>query len=548
MRRFTWLLVSSGLYAPELYVSADVSVLSFSRKLDTCDSADNPILLGTQRVLYAYNDEAPANNNPDAVQYHGPNRGAKSLNLMSNESDVLPPLEPDAFSWDLRMIPTSVPRDSTIYYCTAYALPRFEQPIHIVRWEPIITRGNEDVVHHVLIYECETLSDADLRYRGSCHTGNMPPSLSRCNFGTPLAIWAVGGSTFDYPKHVGMPLGRPDSPRFALMEIHFDNPTRRVVTDDSGVRFWSTPTLREIDGGVLVTGMNTNPQFLIPPGRANHEEYAWCPGVCTRSLFPAGGITIFASMLHAHLLGRRIRLSHSRQGVELPDIIDDRGYDFDFQDAHRLPEPVQVLPGDQLGTRCFYDSRGRTTNTRFGIATTDEMCLTYNMYYPRIQGRPSVCVSGNFTRTNLPRGLQVTCGGVPITSGPEPITRPLPETPCTYVPPDGTRPIWNETYDINDYVRHEVLDRDGKIRLHWRVEEQNIHFLVEADTKGWFAIGLSPNGGMDGSDVLMGWLDATSRQVFVHDRFAAAKIRPPRDALQDLFNIQGAVIFSELQV
>ena len=37
----------------------------------------------TSRVVFAWNDDDPANDDPDAVVYHGENRGSSSLNLLS---------------------------------------------------------------------------------------------------------------------------------------------------------------------------------------------------------------------------------------------------------------------------------------------------------------------------------------------------------------------------------------------------------------------------------------------------------------------------------
>jgi hypothetical protein len=39
--------------------------------------------------------------------------------------------------------------------------------------------------------------------------------------------------------------------------------------------------------------------------------------------------------------------------------------------------PQVMEPGDTLITTCTYDSSGRTNTTRFGYASSDEMCFNF---------------------------------------------------------------------------------------------------------------------------------------------------------------------------
>lgn len=53
-----------------------------------------------------------------------------------------------------------------------------------------------------------------------------------------------------------------------------------------------------------------------------------------------------------------------------------------------------------------------------------------------------------------------------------------------------------------------VLDPLRNYHLSWRINdaEQHITFQVDVKTKGWIGFGLSPNGGMAGSDIVIGWV------------------------------------------
>ena len=54
-----------------------------------------------------------------------------------------------------------------------------------------------------------------------------------------------------------------------------------------------------------------------------------------------------------------------------------------------------------------------------------------------------------------------------------------------------------------------LYDRNGDTYvLHWNfsIAERTIAFAVNVSTTGWVGFGLSPNGGMANSDVVMGWV------------------------------------------
>ena len=58
---------------------------------------------------------------------------------------------------------------------------------------PYITPGNEAYVHHIIIYECGSLTNASVGESGVCG-GEVSNSVSECRSGTLVAGWAVGGT------------------------------------------------------------------------------------------------------------------------------------------------------------------------------------------------------------------------------------------------------------------------------------------------------------------------------------------------------------------
>lgn len=52
------------------------------------------------------------------------------------------------------------------------------------------------------------------------------------------------------------------------------------------------------------------------------------------------------------------------------------------------------------------------------------------------------------------------------------------------------------------------IDPTYQYDLYWKVdlEKEMIEFAVNVSTTGWIGFGLSPNGQMPGSDILIGWI------------------------------------------
>ena len=72
----------------------------------------------------------------------------------------------------------------------------------------------------------------------------------------------------------------------------------------------------------------------------------------------------------------------------------------------------------------------------------------------------------------------------------------------------------------NHPFRATLYDMNGEFyELLWNfsVEDETIEFAVNVSTTGWVGFGLSPNGDMTRSDVVIGWVD-DSGTAFFHVR------------------------------
>ena len=72
--------------------------------------------------------------------------------------------------------------------------------------------------------------------------------------------------------------------------------------------------------------------------------------------------------------------------------------------------------------------------------------------------------------------------------------------------------------DLSTYPLSAVLRQgNGEIyTLHWsfNVQEESIQFAVNVSTTGWVGLGLSPDGGMAGSDIVIGWVNSQGQAFF----------------------------------
>ncbi|XP_047468421.1 uncharacterized protein LOC125024667 [Penaeus chinensis] len=92
----------------------------------------------------------------------------------------------------------------------------------------------------------------------------------------------------------------------------------------------------------------------------------------------------------------------------------------------------------------------------------------------------------------------------------------------------------------NDKMMHRaVLDQRGDYVMLWTPQEKNVIFEVQVATKGYVGLGFSPNGGMTGSDIVLGWV-TDDGEVMVQDRYATGYETPKMDESQDVQLLSGS--------
>ncbi|KAG2469797.1 DBH-like monooxygenase protein 2 homolog [Polypterus senegalus] len=353
--------------------SGSTTTMTFSRQLQTCDTDDLPITATPMILIYAYGLN-------DTISYHGVSKGAKVINLLNYAGSVQSAVNYSYF--DLTATNFTVPNLTTFYYCKIVQIPSFSQKNHIIRIDPLIQKGNEDLVHHMLLYACPFNKMISLE--GECYSGPNSNTFYLCQ--VVFAAWAIGGGSFEFPSNVGISVGTSQDSLYFRLEMHYNNPlatSGRV--DSSGLRFYYTPYVRQYDAGILETGVEVDQNYLIPPGANIFKSY----GLCKTSTFPSlssgpvSDLNVFASLLHTHLAGVAIRVGHFRNKTQIGFLGVNENYDFSLQRTIFLGQTAVVTVGDEIVVECTYNTTNRNNVTTMGLSTTNEMCLAFLMYYPR---------------------------------------------------------------------------------------------------------------------------------------------------------------------
>jgi len=253
-----------------------------------------------------------------------------------------------------------------------------------------------------------------------------------------------------------------------------------------------------------------------------------------------------AAKLHTHLHGRSGALRVIRNGTEIAPVYVDPYYDFDYQDFAVLAEEYTLYPGDVIRQECNYDTSDVTEPIHFGVATTNEMCHSWVMYYPKLPNGKAQCryLDHSFLPGEEYKGLANYCGPNTIYNIPDmPPYEPYVAPPCKTQPPptELTIPQYSEKINLASYQQKLVLDEN--YILYWSVDMQTkiLHTAVDVKTAGWVGYGYGPYG-MEGADVVIGWVK--DYEVHFADRFSVTQTLPEVDKEQDYVFVSGHEVTS----
>ncbi|NWR24846.1 DOPO hydroxylase, partial [Emberiza fucata] len=348
--------------------------LLFRRAFSTCDPKDYLIEDGTVHLIYGIL-EKPVHS-LQAINVSALHGGLQRVQLLKPNISI-PQLPRDMKSMEITAPDVVIPSQETTYWCYMAELPEGFPKHHIIMYEPVVTAGNEALVHHMEVFQCAADFDSFPHYNGPCDSKMKPERLNYCRH--VLAAWAMGAQVAPH----SMSLSFTFSPcPYSDLSLSPGPPGRR---DSSGIRLYYTATLRPYDAGIMELGLVYTPVMAIPPGEDSFILTGYCTDKCTQLALPSAGIRIFASQLHTHLAGRKVVTVLSRHGRERQVVNADSHYSPHFQEIRMLKEVVAVFPGDELITTCTYNTEDRSRATVGGFGILEEMCVNYVHYYPQTQ-------------------------------------------------------------------------------------------------------------------------------------------------------------------
>ena len=314
---------------------------------------------------------------------------------------------------------------TTSRYCWSWHKLPASSKFHIVQVRAAVRNARPGLVHHIVSYACPASfehdgdgGDAGARLRRGevvCrHDGSMPP-VCPANF----IGWASSG-VVSYPPEAGFPFGLGETTSI-LLEVHYENLDGALgVPDASGFTFTYTPKLRPHDLGYLIVGdsleqqaavVQPHPQVL-PAGHQLYQVSNLCPASCIRAMMPRAesALHVVSTTFHMHVKGVREYLEIYTGGRKQGSLANTLHWDFEHQAA--IPGGAVLHPGDQLLTRCVYNTFNRSSLARPYAFTADEsdkdimggfgtydaagrhfeeMCYAFVLVYPR--PRRSTCLA-----------------------------------------------------------------------------------------------------------------------------------------------------------
>nr|XP_045584690.1 DBH-like monooxygenase protein 1 homolog [Procambarus clarkii] len=98
----------------------------------------------------------------------------------------------------------------------------------------------------------------------------------------------------------------------------------------------------------------------------------------------------------------------------------------------------------------------------------------------------------------------------------------------------ATLGVWvDEELKLPHLEHRALLDQDGAYVMLWTPREKDVVFEVQVATRGYVGLGFSPSGGMQGADIILGWI-CDKGHVFLYDLHGEGNWHPVLDDSQDL--------------
>ena len=188
----------------------------------------------------------------------------------------------------------------------------------------MLDTSNYGILHHVVLYQCD---DTAVPKSGSFRCG---PGHYQAEMTCQMLMGSASSESEILPSEIYLPL----EIGIYFIEVHFDLILLNMLdlgdidVSGSGLRAYYSSVQRQSALGLA--GMRLI-DFAIPPHTDSQVISGALHSGCTAMWLPDEGIDILFIVVHAHYLGREIRVDKiSRNGV-LETLYETKHYDFDRQ-------------------------------------------------------------------------------------------------------------------------------------------------------------------------------------------------------------------------
>jgi peroxiredoxin len=260
--------------------------------------------------------------------------------LLSREPDLVLPM---------RDRPYEVPAQGTVEYQYFVVDPKFTED----RWVTAaqVIPGSRDVVHHAIVFI-------------------RPPDGARFRGTGWLTAYVPGQRLVPLPG--GYARRVPAGSKFVFQMHYTPNGSRRLDLSQVGMQFCDASQVTH----EVLTLIGLDQEFEIPPQDPHHEVTGEIKRIPDNA-------TLLAIVPHMHFRGKSFRVE-ARRGDSLETLLNVPRYNFNWQHAYELAEPMSLTGIDRIQfTATFDNSTANPFNpdptqwVNWGDQSWEEMAVTF---------------------------------------------------------------------------------------------------------------------------------------------------------------------------
>ena len=285
--------------------------------------------------------------------------------------------------------------------------------LHVKGWTPRPTVSQH--THHMSMFFCNTLGAKGLQHMKESKTWDCHSDYNVCGGVTEeyemgpgfenMAGLNIQEESVLFPFKALLTLGQQTSRHYIVIQVHNNAPIHQdhsgfellLAEQQEALDFQQDPKANSFFSLVWdIPGSLSDEDFQrgIPPGAPNYElSQEW---VAPSEKGVNGPFQIFMLHLHFHSIGTLLTVEYLKAPVDTSTSAPgkSKGNEEWTTIAQRigaqgqntyLHPPLELKQGDRLRATCHWDSRNKTTSTKFGFdAFTEEMCNVFLMCFSQL--------------------------------------------------------------------------------------------------------------------------------------------------------------------